>query len=113
MLNKLTVIGRLSRDPEMKYMPSGDPVTEMNVAVNRRWKDKTTGEMKEETLWVTVSAWGKLGENCNQFLSKGKKLYAEGRLSVEAYINQAGEAVGKAVLRAENVVFLSDAGEAS
>lgn len=112
MLNNLEIIGRLSRDPEMKYMPSGDPVTEMNVAVNRRWKDKE-GNAQEETLWVKVSAWGKLGENCNQFLSKGKKLYASGTLKVEAYINKEGEPVASAVLRAEKVVFLSDAGEAT
>jgi len=79
MYHKVIIVGYLGRDPEMRYTPKGTPVTSFTVATNRRWtnEDGTTGE---ETTWFRVSAWGKLGEVCNQYLSKGRPVLVEGLL---------------------------------
>jgi single-strand DNA-binding protein len=78
-MDKLIVIGNLGRDPEMRYLPSGKPVTNFSVASNRKWTDNE-GVLHEETIWVRVSAFGRLAEVCNQYLSKGRQVYVEGRL---------------------------------
>ena len=76
------IIGRLGADPEMRYAPSGQPVTNFSVAANRKY---TTGDGQEvkETCWFKVSAWGKLAEACNSYLKKGSQVYVEGRLIVD------------------------------
>jgi single-strand DNA-binding protein len=79
MMHKITIIGNLGRDPEMRYTPSGDAVTNLNVATNRKWTNRD-GSPGEETVWFRVTAWGKLAETCNQYLSKGRQVYVEGRL---------------------------------
>ena len=78
-MDKLIVIGNLGRDPEMRYLPSGKPVTNFSVASNRKWTDNE-GVLHEETIWVRVSAFGRLAEVTNQYLSKGRQVYVEGRL---------------------------------
>ena len=78
-MNKIIVIGNLGRDPEMRYTPNGQSVTSFSVASNRKYTT-ATGERREETEWFNVSAWGKLGETCNQYLTKGSQVYVEGRL---------------------------------
>ena len=78
-MHKITLIGNLGRDPEMRYLPSGQPVTNFSVASNRRWTNQD-GTPGEETVWVRVSAFGRLAEVCNQYLSKGRQVYVEGRL---------------------------------
>lgn len=83
-MNKIIVIGNLGRDPEMRYTPNGQAVTSFTVASNRKYKT-AGGEQKEEVEWFNVSAWGKLGETCNQFLTKGSQVYVEGRLSSRSY----------------------------
>jgi single-strand DNA-binding protein len=80
MYQKVIIVGNLGRDPEMRYTPSGQPVTNFSVATNRRWTN-TDGTPGEETVWFRVTAWGKLGETCNQYLSKGRQVFVEGRLS--------------------------------
>ena len=80
MYQKLTIVGNLGQDPDMRYMPDGQAVTSLSVASNRRWPDRTTGEMQEEVTWVRVSVWGKQAEAANQYLSKGRKVLVEGRL---------------------------------
>lgn len=86
-LNKVMIIGNLGKDPEMRYTPSGSPVTNFTVAVNRRWKSRD-GEQKDETEWFTVECWDKLAEIANQYLTKGKQVYIEGRLRTHSWEDQ-------------------------
>jgi single-strand DNA-binding protein len=78
------VIGHLGRDPEMRYTPSGRPVTNFNVAASRSWKT-SDNERRTETEWFNVVAWGSLAEICNQYLSKGQQVYIEGRLQTRRW----------------------------
>jgi len=80
MYHKVTIIGNLGGDPEMRYMPDGTPVTSFSVATNRKWTNKDSSK-GDETVWFRVSAWRRLGEICNQYLSKGRQVYVEGRLT--------------------------------
>jgi len=89
-MNRIIVIGNLGRDPEMKYTPEGQPVTSFSIASNRNYKT-SNGEKREEVEWFNVTAWGKLGETCNQYLVKGQQVYIEGRLKSRTYQTQNGE----------------------
>jgi single-strand DNA-binding protein len=82
MFQKLIIVGNLGNDPEMRYTPSGQAVTNLNVATNRKWTDNN-GQQQEETVWFRVSVWGKQAEACNQYLSKGRQVLVEGRLTVD------------------------------
>lgn len=88
-LNKAMIIGNLGRDPELRYTPSGQPVTQFTVAVNRNYKD-AEGEWKEETEWFRVVAWGPLAERTAEYLRKGRKVYVEGRLQTRQWEGQDG-----------------------
>ncbi|MEI8166266.1 MAG: single-stranded DNA-binding protein [Chloroflexales bacterium] len=88
-LNKVQVIGRLGGDPEMRYTASGAAVTSFNVAAGRAWKD-ANGTPRDETEWFRCVAWDKLGEICNQYLTKGARVYVEGRLKTEKYTDKDG-----------------------
>ena len=79
MYQKIIIVGNLGRDPEMRYTPSGQPVTNLSVATNRKWTS-ADGTPGEETIWFRVSVWGKQAETCNQYLSKGGQVLVEGRL---------------------------------
>lgn len=87
-LNKVLLIGNVGRDPEMRYLQSGEPVTTFSVATNRRWNG-ADGQRHEETEWHNIVAWGKLAEQCNEFLSKGRSVYIEGRLQTRSWDDQA------------------------
>lgn len=89
--NKITIIGNLGRDPEMRYLPSGDPVASFSVATSERWRTRD-GQQQERTTWFNVSAFGKLAEQCNQFLHKGSSVYLEGGLSLREYTGNDGTA---------------------
>lgn len=89
-LNKVTIIGHLGRDPENRYLPSGEQVTGIAVATTDRWKDKATGEQKELTEWHRVSFFGKLAEIAAQYLKKGSPVYIEGRLRTRKYTDKDG-----------------------
>ena len=89
-MNKIIVIGHLGRDPEMRYTPNGQSVTSFSVASSRRYTT-SAGEQREETEWFNVSAWGKLGETCNQYLTKGRQVYVEGRLHSRSYEGRDGQ----------------------
>jgi single-strand DNA-binding protein len=89
-LNKVMLIGNLGKDPEMKYTPSGMPVTTFSVAVSRNWRTPE-GENREETEWFRVVAWQKLAETCNEYLRKGSKVFIEGRLQTRKWTDQQGQ----------------------
>lgn len=82
MYQKLIIVGNLGRDPEMRYTPSGQAVTNFSVATSRKWTSND-GHQQEETIWIRVSTWGRLAETCNQYLSKGKQVMCEGRLTID------------------------------
>lgn len=113
------LVGNLGRDPEMRYLPSGDPVTSFSVATNRQYTSGS-GEQVKETVWFRVSVWGKMAEACNQYLKKGSKVLIEGRLVADQatggpriWTGQDGQARASFELRAQTVRFLSTRGEAS
>lgn len=110
-LSKVILIGNLGSDPEMRYTPNGRAVTSFNVATNRRYTT-SAGETKEETDWFRVSVWGKQAEQCNQFLSKGKQVYVEGRLHARSWEGQDGQTRTSLEVSAERVLFLGKRGTA-
>jgi single-strand DNA-binding protein len=85
MINKVILVGNLGRDPEIRYTPSGMAVANFSIATTDRWKDKASGEMKERTEWHRIVAWGRLGEICGEYLSKGRQVYIEGRLQTRSW----------------------------
>jgi single-strand DNA-binding protein len=89
-LNKVMIIGNLGRDPEMRYTPSGQAVTQFTVAVNRNYKGQD-GNWQEETEWFRVVAWAQLGERAAEHLRKGMKVYVEGRLQTRQWEDQQGQ----------------------
>ena len=118
MYQKITIIGNLGRDPEMRYMPDGTAVTSFSVATSRRWTDGRTGQQQDETAWFRVSVWRKQAETANQYLSKGKRVLVEGRLKVDAqtggpaiFTRQDGTVGASFEIIAENILFLTPKGE--
>lgn len=108
-MHKITIIGHLGRDPEMRYTPSGESVTSFSVASTRRYRT-TGGEQREETMWFNISAWGRIGETCNQYLTKGRQVYLEGTLSNRIYQGNDGQPRISNDVRATDVQFLSQGG---
>jgi len=88
-LNRVQLIGRLGKDPESKFTPTGKKVSHFSLAVSQRWK--TGAEAKEYTEWVNIEAWGRLGEVCQEYLQKGSLVYLEGRLKTEKYEGKEGD----------------------
>lgn len=110
-LNKIQIIGHLGRDPEMRYTPGGNAVTSFSVAVSRRWNDRDGGQ-REETIWFRVSAWDKLAEICNQYLTKGKQVYIEGRVRPpQTYVDRDGVTRANLEITATDMVILGSRGE--
>ena len=89
MINKVILIGNLGADPEIRYSQDGVPVATFNVATTEKWKDKS-GEWKEQTEWHKIVAWRKLAEICGEYLSKGSKVYIEGKLQTRKWKDQSG-----------------------
>ena len=104
-LNKVMIIGNLGADPEMRFLPDGKPTTGFRVATNREFSTPD-GERKQETEWFSVVAWGKLAEQCNQFLTKGRLVYVEGRLRTRSWDDQTGQKRYRTELIADHVTFL-------
>ena len=104
-LNKVMIIGNLGKDPEMRFTPNGSPVTTFSVAVGRTY-NTTEGERKTETEWFNVVTWNKLAEQCNQFLSKGRLVYVEGRLRTSSWEGQDGLKHYRTELIASRATFL-------
>ena len=84
-INKVILVGNLGRDPEVSYTPSGTAVAKFSIATSEKWTDKETGEKKDKTEWHRITAFGKLGEICGEYLSKGKQVYIEGKLQYGSY----------------------------
>jgi len=117
-LLKVSAIGNLGHDPEMRYLSSGSPVCNFSIACNRKWTD-ADGTVHEETVWLRISAFGKLAENCNQYLAKGRQVYVEGRLRADAnggprvYQKKDGSYGASYEIVAQTVQFLGGRGESS
>lgn len=90
-INKVTLIGNLGSDPEVRYMPSGGAVATLSIATSETWRDKTTGEQKEKTEWHRVTVFGKLAEIARDFLKKGSQVYIEGQLQTRKWQDQNGQ----------------------
>lgn len=88
-LNKVQLIGRLGKEPETRFTTSGKKVCTFSLAINERWRSPE-GELKESVEWVNLEAWGRVGETCQEYLSKGSLIYAEGRLRTDRYEKDGG-----------------------
>lgn len=105
-LNKVMLIGRLGADPEMRYTAAGIPVTTFRLAVNRQSRDQS-GELREETEWFTIVAWNKLAETCHQYLTKGARIYVEGRLQTRSWEDmQSGQIRSRIEVIANDMIML-------
>ncbi len=111
MYQQITLIGNLGRDPEMRYTPSGVPVTSFTVAVNRRWTGQD-GQPQEKTIWFRVTAWRKLAETASQYLTKGSKVLVVGTVEEpQAYIDREGQPRASLEVTAQDIRFLSTRSE--
>lgn len=111
-LNKVLLIGNLTRDPELRYTPQGTAVVNLRLATNRRFKDKT-GQPKDEVCFVTAVVWNKQAETCNQYLRKGRPVFIEGRLQSRSFEDSSGQKRNVIEVRAERVQFLGAPGSSS
>jgi single-strand DNA-binding protein len=106
-LNKVMLIGRITSDIQLRTIPSGQSVASFGVATNRRWKDQNTGEMKEDSQFHNIVAWRKLAEICSQYMSKGMKVFVEGRLQTRSWDDQqTGQKKYRTEILAENIIML-------
>ncbi len=106
--NKVLLMGNLTKDPELRYTPSGTAVVNLRLAVNRKFKDRNQ-ELKEETCFVTAVVWDKQAETCNQYLRKGSPVFVEGRLQSRSWEDNSGNKRSVVEVRAERVQFLTSA----
>ncbi len=106
-LNKVIIIGIVGRDPEMRYTPSGRPVTSFSVATSRTWVS-AEGERREETEWFNVVAWGNLAEICKAHLTKNQQVYVEGRLQTRGWEDETGKKHFRTELVANEMILLGD-----
>jgi single-strand DNA-binding protein len=107
-LNKVMIIGNLTRNPESRTTPSGQTVCNFGVATNRTWKD-AQGQKQESAEFHNIVAWGKLAEICNQYLAKGRKVFLEGRLQTREWEAQDGNRKNRTEIVAENMIILDRA----
>ena len=105
-VNKILILGRLTKEPELKYTPGGNSVCNFTVATSEKWKDKS-GELQEKTEFHNIVIWGKQAENCNLYLSKGKQVYLEGKLATRSWDDKNGIKKYTTEIIASVVQFLS------
>lgn len=105
-VNKVIIIGNLGRDPETRYMPSGDAVTNFSIATTDKWKDKATGEQKEATEWHRINTFGKLAEIAGQYLKKGSQVYIEGSLRTRKWTDSNGQEKYSTEIKADSLQML-------
>jgi single-strand DNA-binding protein len=108
-LNKIQIIGRLGRDPEMRYTSEGKPVTNFSVATGGKWSDRE-GNERDDTEWFRIEAWDRLAETCNQYLHKGDQVYIEGRIKTRKYTDRDGVERTSVDVVANNMLILSAKG---
>jgi len=105
--NRIIMIGNLTRDPELKTLPSGQSVCKLGLAANRQFRNSQTGQMVQEVCFVDIDVWGRQAESCNQYLQKGRPVLIEGRLKFEQWTDNNGNNRSKHTITADRVVFLS------
>jgi single-strand DNA-binding protein len=105
-INKVILIGRLGKDPELKYTASGTPFCRFSMATDDVWNDKSSGERQEKTEWHNIVVWDRLAEICNQYLTKGKLIYIEGSLQTREWDDQEGNKRRTTEVRARDMVML-------
>ena len=105
-LNKVMMIGNLTRDPQLSYLPSQTPVVEFGLATNRKWTDKATGEQKEEVCFVDCRCYGRQAETINKFLRKGRPVFIEGRLQLDTWTSPEGQRRSKHRIFVQSFQFL-------
>ena len=103
--NKITIVGYLGRDPELRYTPQGTALCKMSIATTEKRKN-VAGEMEEHTTWFRVTAWGRQAELANEYLAKGRQVYIEGRLRLEEYTDREGQKRFSAEVNAAEIQFL-------
>lgn len=108
-LNKVLLIGRLTRDPELRYTPSGAAVADFGIAVNRFYKGKD-GSRQEDTAFVDITAWARTAELAGQYLKKGKQVFIEGHLKFDSWTTQEGQKRSKLTVVCDNMQFLDGPG---
>jgi len=108
-LNKIMIIGNVGTDPEMRFTPNGKPVTSFSLATSRTFASPE-GERRQETEWFNVVTWNRLAETCNQFLTKGRRAYVEGRLHTRTWEGQDGQKRTRVEVIANTVLFLDRSG---
>ena len=105
-VNKVILVGRLGRDPELKYTANGVPFCRFSMATDDSWNDKNSGERQERTEWHNIVVWDRLAEICNQYLTKGKLVYIEGALQTREWDDQDGNKRKTTEVRARDMVML-------
>ena len=108
--NKITIVGYLGRDPELRYTPQGTPVCDFSIATTERRKDKS-GEFQDQTTWFRVSLFGRQAEVASQYLSKGRQVYVEGTLTLREYTDKEGKARTSLDVRGSDIQFISSAAD--
>ncbi|MCI0422089.1 MAG: single-stranded DNA-binding protein [Acidobacteria bacterium] len=109
-MNKVILVGRLGKDPELKYTQGGTPVVKFSLATDETWKDQS-GEKQQRTEWHNIVAWRKLAEICGQYLNKGKLVYIEGKLQTRSWDDKEGHKRYTTEVVADNMVMLSGKGD--
>jgi len=109
-VNKAILVGRLGQDPELKYTPNGQPVANFTLATNRVWKGQD-GQRQEETTWHNIVVWGRQAETAKEYLSKGRQVYIEGRISNRSYEDKEGNRRYWSEVVCENLKFLGGRGD--
>ncbi len=108
-VNKVILVGRLGKDPEIRYMPSGVTVANFVIATSEEWKDRETGQKQERTEWHRIVAWRRLGEICGEYLRKGIQVYIEGKLQTRSWDDRDGNKRYTTEIVAQNMQILTPA----
>ncbi|PKN29816.1 MAG: single-stranded DNA-binding protein [Deltaproteobacteria bacterium HGW-Deltaproteobacteria-21] len=111
-VNKVILIGRLGRDPEVRYTASGRAVAKFSIATSEQWTDKEGGKKEERTEWHRIVAWARLGEICGEYLKKGSQVYIEGRLQTSQWEDKEGNKRYTTEIIAQTMQMLGSAGKA-